>query len=160
MNDQPTATQLGLNPFAPDGPSITKTAGRDRHSPYDPRAKGLDGDMLDAMAKGRWQEGHDVGYVDGHRVATASYEEIYNEGFATGRMHGETGATARLASQLLPVLEHCGGAFATIAGKTGSKETEDVCAAMIPRIRDVLDRHIGEHATAAQAARAMAQATP
>lgn len=139
--NEPTATQLGLNPFDAGESGAMKAT----KSPYDPRAKGLDGDMLDAMAKGRWQEGYGTGYDDGASDASSSYEQIYNDGFAAGRMQGQTEATAHLAAQLLPILQECGGAFSKISEKTGSAEIRAVCNEVVPRIRELLERHVGLH---------------
>lgn len=150
-----SATARGLNPFAPGrllndsgGPSATKTS--NLSEVYDGRAKGVDGDLLDAMLKGRWQEGYGTGYDDGHTAARQSYQQIFDDGFSTGLGAGANEAATELTSRLLPVLQNAGATLADIAGKTGSAAIKEVANAQIAAIREVLDQEVGHHTAEAQ----------
>ena len=143
---QQTATDRGVNPYRPDGigagAAMTDNAPA---SPYDPRAKGLDGDMVDAMMKGRWQEGHDTGVVEGRSLAARRYPDVYDDGFATGLATGAQEAAARLASELLPLLQQAGSTLHTVAGKTGSEEIKNLANAQLEGLRLALETHVGRY---------------
>jgi len=141
------ATERGVNPFNPShrGGMEAGVAMSDAPDPYDPRAKGVDGDMLDAMMKGRWQEGWQAGDADGRSAASQRYAPIYDDGFNAGFAAGAAEQSAQMASLLLPLLQQAGGTLAAIAGKTGSAAIKEVCKAQIAQIRDALDHHVGQH---------------
>lgn len=139
------ATERGVNPFRPDHLGARdNSAGAS--SPYDPRAKGVDGDMLDAMMKGRWQEGYAVGDADGRNAMRQRFPEIYDDGFSSGLATGVAEESARMASVFLPLLQQAGSTLAAVAGKTGSAEIKELCNGRIAEIAALLDEQVGRHA--------------
>lgn len=142
-----SATERGVNPFDQAKTFAVNEDGGAGHS-YDARAKGIDGDMLDAMMKGRWEEGHATGYQDGHQAARLSYPQIYDDGFAAGHQTGVQETGTALASRLLPLIEACGQAFLRISEKTGSAEIKAIVEGLIPQIRETLDREVGAYSDA------------
>ena len=151
-----SATARGLNPFTPSEIGAAKAVAGPQGSlrdVYDGRAKGIDGDLLDAMLKGRWQEGYSTGYDDGHAAARKSYQQIFDDGFSSGLGAGANEAATELASRLLPVLQNAGAAFADIAGKTGSEEIKALANDRLSAIREVLDQEVGQHTEDRQRAR-------
>lgn len=145
---QMDATTRGVNPYAPGRMPAVAAASGDSSNPYRPDAKGLDGDLLDAMIKGRWEEGREVGYGEGHRAAAQSFQGIYDDGFRAGHTTGFREADLALSAELLPALETSAQTLITIAEKTGSQAIKDVANAMIARIKPVLDSHVGRHGSA------------
>lgn len=139
------ATQRGCNPYAPDRMAgMGKGGGSD---PYRPDAKGIDGDLLDAMIKGRWEEGREVGAREGHARAAASFQGIYDDGFRAGHTTGFQEADLAFSAEVLPVLEHSAQTLIKIAEKTGSQAIKDLANGMVARVKPVLDSHVGRHAT-------------
>lgn len=137
------ATERGTNPYSSfeSAQKSTSEAG-----PYDPRAKGVDGDMLDAMMKGRWQEGWQSGEADGRTAASRRFPGIFDDGFSAGLATGVAEESARMASVFLPLLQEAGWALAAVAGKTGSAEIKELCNGRIAQIAAVLDEQVGRHA--------------
>lgn len=87
---------LGPNPYlqaelkSPIGPES---------SPYDGRLKGLDGDLLDAMIRGRAQEALHIGHADGFKEASVQYARVYEEGYSTGHRDGAIKQHGELANK-------------------------------------------------------------
>lgn len=155
------ATELGLNPFGSHDSGGSPMVQRGLADPYDPRAKGLDGDLLDAMVKGRWQEGYAVGVGDGRRAAEARYEAIFNEGFAAGRSMGATEEGARTRRELIPVLQ----SVAEVLAKTrmaleevdfdSDTEVRDRLDVSVRELVEVLERWVGASAFTANVGEAV-----
>lgn len=139
------ATERGVNPYRPNHIGATEGNGP-VPDPYDARAKGVDGDMLDAMMKGRWQEGYAVGDADGRNAMRQRFPEIYDDGFNSGLATGVAEESARMASVFLPLLQEAGSTLAAVAGKTGSAEIKELCNGRIAEIAALLDEQVGRHA--------------
>jgi hypothetical protein len=157
-----TASQRGLNPFDNGKRMAMESTGA---SPYDARARGVDGDMLDAMLKGRWQEGHKVGFEDGHASARSQYPRIYDDAFGAGQAVGASEAATELSSRVGPVLQRAGSSFAGIADQVravagdreysdAEKEILELCADRLKEVGELLDGIVGEHTAEAQEERA------
>lgn len=160
MNDitPPSASSLGMNPYDYAGKTMTAVNGPS--SPYDARAKGLDGDLLDANMKARWQEGFDTGRVEGQQVAASRYGVIYDEAFAAGAQLGSSRAIASIAAEVVPVLQQVGNTLVQVQGKTGSQAVKDLCGAQIEALQAVLEAQVGRVADAQTAATAGAPRNP
>lgn len=144
---RPKASTLGVNPYSPGGigdPTFRAAGASPAPGPVlDPRAVGLDGDVLDQLLKGRWQEGWATGHRDGIERAQGNYPGIFDEGFDKGAETGYQEARAELFSGLIPLLQETGADLATIAGETGSKKIKDVAVARIDRLKDTLEQMVG-----------------
>jgi hypothetical protein len=140
MNNE-SATERGINPYLQSRTTgESDTAGGDLSKVYDPRAKGVDGDMLDAMMKGRWQEGHETGYEDGHQAARQRYPGIFDEGFRVGHKTGADEAAAEVFGATVPLLDQVAGALDRIIGLTGSEQIKEICENHLAGVRRVLER--------------------
>lgn len=142
---QMDATTRGVNPYAPDRMGGVKTMAGEESSPYRRDAKGIDGDLLDAMMKGRWEEGRKRGQVEGHRAAAASFQGIYDDGFRAGHTTGFQEADLAFSAEVLPVLQEAASALAEIAEKTGSQAIKELAWRTIATAKPVLDSHVGRH---------------
>lgn len=139
------ASQRGVNPYAQDRMNAVASAGASS-SPYRSDAKGLDGDLIDAMMKGRWEEGRKVGAAEGHARAAASFQGVFDDGFRAGHTTGFQEADLAFSAEVLPVLQHTGAVLVEIAEKTGSEAIRDLANQQIARIKPILDSHVGRHA--------------
>lgn len=147
------ATQLGLNPYAhPNTHAGNKAMEMMADTKVDARATGLDGDILDQVMKGRWQEGFETGYEDGMLRAQQSYGPIFDDGFQRGANYGARAEGAQIHSVLLPMIERLGALLAEVRGMTGSGKIRAAIDAELPVVRGLLNREIGRYQDQAQAA--------
>lgn len=110
-------------------------------SPYDPEAKGLDGDALDALLKARMDEGIRVGYARGSADTTRNYAEVFAQGVERGRRAGveDTFTRARLSRQ---------EELHRIVIEAGATEAQLLKALKLARgekMRDALNAALSEH---------------
>lgn len=89
-------------------------------SPYDERIKGLDGEMLDAMIRGRGQEVLAIGHADGFKEAATRYASIFEEGYGTGQRDGAIMMHAQLSQACAESFVKAQTILAEIGMKTGS----------------------------------------
>lgn len=136
------ASEAGLNPYAPGG--IGDESVRAGGDPaLDPRAPGLDGDILDQLLKGRWQEGHETGYEDGHAAARQRYAPIFDDGFDQGQNNGLLAARAQIASGTGVLIGYTQKVLIDIAGKTGSDEVKALVQEGLENVQIIIERIAG-----------------
>jgi len=128
VNEMTTALRPGEAPRNPyRGGLMEKGTGpRELASPYDERVKGLDGDSLDALLRARGTEGVKIGYSDGFNEGMSRWAEIYDQGYAAGRMDGKVDAAREVAATLVPHLRVTAESLAKIAATTGSSKVREL----------------------------------
>lgn len=134
-----SATELNINPYAPGQIGSVATPAHAEQAVLDPRAPGLDGDILDQLLKGRWQEGHETGYNDGHAAARQRYAPIFDEGYGVGRATGEQSTRAQMAQLLVPAFQRQLETFAAIKETTGSAAIKDHCTIGVEAAQSVIE---------------------
>lgn len=142
MNATENATQRGVNPYALGGMGGERSNAA-TPTPIDARANGLDGDVLDQLLKGRWQEGHRTGREDGMLQAQQAYAPIFDDGFLRGHEVGGAETGYALRAVLLPIVQRAVATLEAVRGKTGSQEIRDLVDPQITKLHEVLDREVG-----------------
>lgn len=126
MNDQLSATDLGLNPYAPGGIGGERNmvAGNSERG-ADPRSEGLNGSTLDTLLRSRWMEGHGAGYDEGHAAARQRYVAIFDEAFAGGARYGGAFVSREILNLAAEPLQQIMHDLGEIEGRTSSEDIKE-----------------------------------
>lgn len=82
----------------------------------EPRAKGLDGDLLDSLLKSRMVEGMRMGHAEGYQDASRRYPDIFDEGYRAGVGQGIDIGCAQMGELAEPMMKAFGRAQAQLIG--------------------------------------------
>lgn len=135
MKDVPIPEKAPNNPYGSAGRQGGYSTYFDQGPQYDPRVNGLDGEALDALLKGRMEEGLRMGRDDGQKLAAGRYEAIYDEGYRCAAGEFLEQGRALVLSALVPALQVAEAQLTILASKSRSKDTHERCDVALQAIR-------------------------
>lgn len=134
MKDVPIPEKAPNNPYGPGAPRASYSVyGGETH--YDPRVNGLDGEALDALLKGRMEEGLRMGRDDGQKLAEGRYEAIYDEGYRCAAGEFLEQGRSLVLNALVPALQVAEAQLTILASKSRNKDTRERCDVALQAIR-------------------------
>ncbi len=133
------ASELGINPYVRNARGSVEPRRIVNGGMADPRAPGFDGTTIDQLVRDAWTRGSEIGQGDGHREASASYGDIYDNGFELGFEKGAEEGARVLGNQLLPLLRGSVAALGEVSRRSHSATLIAVADKMLTTISASLD---------------------